>query len=499
MLRDVAGMIVGRLQRAASSAMNRVSAFRPAIAALPALAAAALVLAGGARPNAQGGFATNAKQAAQHEAFRPAAVLGEPLTEARRSRTGPRYATDHIIVKFRREANGREFREAARRAGGTSIEERASADFHVMRIAEGVDPVAAAARVAQEPGVVYAEPDPIVRPLYRPNDPLYKYQWNLPKIQMEAAWDINQGGKSSIVVAVLDTGVAYKDSGAFAQAPDLAGTRFVDGYDFIWNDAEPVDSDGHGTHVTGTIAQTSNNNLGPAGIAFNVSIMPVKVLTSDWDERNHAPNESTMSVLAQGIQWAADHGANVINMSLGGDEPSSPVESAIRNAVRKGVFVAIAAGNSGDTDNAPEWPASYASSIEGVMAVAAVDYNLERAPYSTHRDYVEIGAPGGNVDADLNNDGYGDGILQQTFDPVFLDRDIFNRFAYIFYEGTSMATPHVAALAALLYGQGIKSPAAIEAAIKLTAANKPAGGRNNDIGSGIIDARAALRGLGLAK
>jgi serine protease len=469
------------------------------VVVLAAFAAVVVVLTA-AQPRAQGSMARNAKQAAAHGTFRPAAVFAEPLTGARRLSSGRRYATDHIVVKFdERETTGRDMRELARLAGGTGIEHRLAADFHVVRLPDGSDPVAAAARLANQPGVLYAEPDPIVRPLYRPNDPLYKYQWSFPKIQMEAAWDINRGGRSSTVVAVLDTGVAYKDSGAFAQAPDLAGTRFVDGYDFIWNDAEPLDSDGHGTHVTGTLAQTSNNNLGPAGIAFNASVMPVKVLASDWDERQHAPNDSTMSVLAQGIRWAADHGANVINMSLGGDEPSTPVESAIRYAVGKGVFIAIAAGNSGDTDNAAEWPASYASSIEGAMAVAALDYNLARAPYSTHQAYVEIAAPGGNVDADLNDDGYGDGILQQTFDLVYSDRDIFNRFAYIFYEGTSMATPHVAAVAALLYDQGIKSPAAIEAALKLTAANKPSGGRNNDIGSGVIDARAALRGLGLAK
>jgi serine protease len=274
----------------------------------------------------------------------------------------------------------------------------------------------------------------------------------------------------------------------------------VDGYDFIWNDPQPLDTDGHGTHVAGTIAQTTNNDLGPAGMAFNVSLMPVKVLTSDWDERQHSPNESTMSVLAQGIRWAADHGAKVINMSLGADEPSSPVESAIRYAVGKGAFVAAAAGNGGDEDNVAEWPGAYATAIDGFVAVAAVNYDLARAPYSTHRDYVEIAAPGGNVDEDLNNDGYGDGILQQTFDPAFSDKDIFNRFAYMFYEGTSMATAHVSALAALLADQGVTSPAAIEAALERTAAKQPAGGgRNDDIGHGVIDARAALRGLGLAR
>jgi serine protease len=465
--------------------------------AAAALAVLALVIA--AQPRAQGGVSANAKQAAARAAFRAAAVLGEPLAAARRTAAGPRYASDHIVVKFEREATVREIRELARQAGGTRVERPASADFHIVRLAADLNPLEAAARLTGEPGVVYAEPDPIVRPLYRPDDPLYRYQWNLPKIQAEAAWDINRGGSSKTVVAVLDTGVAYKSSGIFAQAPDLAGTRFVDGYDFIWNDTEPLDSDGHGTHVTGTIAQTTNNGVGLAGLAFNVGVMPVKVLTSDWDERNHAPNESTMSLLAQGIRWAADHGAHVINMSLGGDDPSSAVESALRYAVGKGAFVAIAAGNSGDTTNAAEWPASYATAIEGVMAVAAVDYNLARAPYSTHRDYVEIAAPGGNLEVDLNNDTYADGILQQTFDPAYSERDIFNRFAYMFFEGTSMATPHVAALAALLHDQGITSPAAIEAAIKQTAANKPSGGRNDDIGYGVIDARAALRGLGLAK
>ena len=431
---------------------------------------------------------------------REAVVFGQLLEGGRAVRRArPRFARGHIVVKFEPNVSARSVGQLAADAGAREVVRPAHADFHYLRLDEGQDPVGAAGRLSGRAGVVYAEPDPIVHPRYRPNDQYYRYQWNFSKIGMEAAWELNNGGSSRTTVAVLDTGVAYLGQGEFSQAPDFAGTRFVAGYDFIWERDTPFDTDGHGTHVTGTIAQTTNNSTGAAGMAFNVNIMPVKVLASDWDLDRGSPNDSTMSVLAQGIRLAADRGAKVINLSLGAEDPSSPVESAIRYAVGKGAFIATAAGNSGDDENLPEWPASYARSIEGLMAVAAVGFNLQRAPYSAHQDYVEIAAPGGNLDEDLNNDTYGDGILQQTFDPTYSERGIFNRFAYMFYEGTSMSTAHVSAMAALLHDQGITSPAAIEAAIKLTASQKPAGGRNNDIGSGIIDARAALRGLGLAR
>ncbi len=460
---------------------------------------AVFLLQSAAGPAAQG-VAGSPKQSLLRQPSRQADVFGELLTVGRVRHAGPRFAAGHIVVKFDGEMASTTMRAIARAAGASGVEQPRNADFHYVYLAEGEDPVAAAKRLAGQRGVLYAEPDPIVRPRFRPNDRLYTYQWNFPKIGMEAAWDINRGGSSKTVVAVVDTGVAYVTSGSFAQATDLVGTNFVAGHDFIWDDDVPLDTDGHGTHVTGTIAQTTQNDAGTAGMAFNVSIMPVKVLSSDWDEQHGAPNESTMSVLAQGIRFAVDHGAKVINLSLGSEDPAASVESALRYAVTNGAFVAIAAGNGGNEENLPEWPASYASSIEGVMAVGAVDYDFARAPYSTHRDYVEIAAPGGNVDADVNNDGYGDGILQQTLDPVYTEAEIFNRFAYIFFEGTSMSTAHVSGLAALLYDQGVTSPRAIEAAIKTTAARKPAnGGRNDDIGYGIIDVRAALRGLGLAK
>jgi len=389
----------------------------------------------------------------------------------------------------------------ASEVGATRVERPSYADFHYISIPVGADPVEAARRLAARPDVIYAEPDGAAYPLYRPNDEFYRHQWHLQKLGMEKAWDINRGGSGSIVVAVLDTGIAYTDIGLFSQAPDLGGTRFVPGYDFVWDDDSPVDTDGHGTHVSGTIAQTTGNGEGTAGMAFNASLMPVKVLWSDWDEIYDAPFPFGLSTVARGIRFAVDGGAKVINMSLGGSYPSTATLDALEYAVRNGVFVAIAAGNNGDEDNAPEWPASYAEDIEGVMAVAALDYNYERAFYSHFGDYVEIAAPGGDTRSwvDQNNDGFVDGVLQQTLDPFYVERGIFNRFRYSFFQGTSMACPHVAGFAALLMDQGVTSPAAVEAAIKRFATDLGPTGRDDDFGYGALNPRETLRGLGLAR
>ncbi|RPJ64600.1 MAG: peptidase S8, partial [Acidobacteria bacterium] len=441
------------------------------LSALLALSLSVVAVTGGGQsvPSSAGG-----KQAWLRQDGRTAVTLEEPLARHQQARPRPAYAPGHIVVKFEPELRLRDVRSIAGEAGATRVTRARYADFHYVEIPKGDDPVAAAARLRREPGVLYAEPDPIVRASWTPNDSFYQLQWNFQKINMERAWDINRGGSANITVAILDTGVAYRTQGAFAQAPDLANTRFVAGYDFIWADDLPFDTDGHGTHIAGTIAQNTDNQTGAAGMAFNVGIMPVKVLDTEWDEQNGAPFTATLSVVAQGIRWAADHGAKVINMSLGAESGSSTIENALRYAVGQGAFISIAAGNTGDEDNSPEWPATYAKTIDGVMAVAAVDYNLQRAPYSTHRDYVEIAAPGGDNGADANSDTRPDGILQQSFDPDFQEQGIFNRFAYMYYQGTSMSTAHVSALAALLMDQGVTSPAAVEAAIKRFAAQKPA-------------------------
>ena len=419
--------------------------------------------------------------------------------QALRRAPGADIVPGQLVVKF---ADGLAERQTAAmisRAGGRTARRARHADFVLMQLEDGVSPHDAARRLAAEPGVVYAEPAARRYALFTPNDPLYELQWNLQKLEFERAWDINRGGVSSVIVAVLDSGVAYRTQGGVAQAPDLAGTTFVDGYDFIWDDDLPFDLDGHGTHVTGTIAQTTNNSAGTAGIAFNVSIMPVKTIGGDWDVVLGAPNVGTSATVAEAVRFAADRGAKVINLSIGGASSSTAEREAVQYAVDKGVVVVAAAGNDGDDGSPPSYPAAYARDIDGAIAVAAVDFALQRAPYSNVNDYVEIAAPGGNIDVDLNEDGYGDGVLQQTLDPDFVNDFRFDEFAYIFFQGTSMATPHVAGLAALLIDQGITDPKAVEAALKRFATEAGAAGRDDEYGYGIINPRETLRGLGLSR
>jgi len=417
------------------------------------------------------------------------------------SSTPPRAAMvpGKLVVKFVEGLPDREVARAVSAAGGMDGRNLPYADFAVVTLADGVDPIDAAARAAAEPGVVYAEPLARRYPTYVPNDPLYEFQWNLQRLGLERTWDINPGGSNAVVVAVIDGGVAYANQGAFAQAPDLAGTHFVPGYDFIWNDDAPFDTDGHGTHVTGTIAQTTNNSKGTAGFAFNVSVMPLKALASEWDEILGAPNLGTSATVAQAIRFAVDNGAKVLNLSLGGSLASTAERDALSYAVDKGAIVLIAAGNDAEDGSPPSYPAVYAKDLEGVVAVGAVNYQLQRAKYSNVNDYVELVAPGGDVDADLNNDGYGDGVLQQTLDFDAIVQFRFNEFGYFFLNGTSMSTPHVSAMAALLIDQGVTNPKAVEAALEKFATDSGPSGRDNEYGYGLINPRATLRGLGLAR
>jgi serine protease len=287
----------------------------------------------------------------------------------------------------------------------------------------------------------------------------------------------------------------------------LAGpNRFVAPRDFIWNDTDPLDLDGHGTHVAGTIGQLTNNGVGVAGIAFNVRIMPVKVIDSMWDDIMGSPFEGTDDVVARGVRYAVDNGAKVLNMSIGRAGPPSPLlQEAIVYATSHGAFVSIAAGNDFEVGNPTEWPAAYAPSIQGAVAVGAIGRDRQRAYYSSTGPYVEVVAPGGNQ----RIGGTTAGILQQTYDFAFVDTFIngparygpprFDIFSYQFLQGTSMATPHVSGFAALLMQQGITAPDAIEAAMEQFATDLGPAGVDQQYGHGLINPRASLRGLGLAK
>ncbi len=360
----------------------------------------------------------------------------------------------------------------------------------------------------------------------RPNDEGFQLQWNFDAINVPYAWQINPGSRNDVVVAVIDTGLNIVSDTVvfsspltgqlalrFAAVPDLVSdNRIASPHDFLYGDNLPFDLDGHGTHVANTIAEQTNNNIGATGIAYNVKVMPLKVLLSPWDFIFAvAPaSGSNIALVADAVKYAADNGAKIINMSLGGLGPAPTVRDAIQYAVGKGAFVAMAAGNEGDDGNPTTYPAAYASDIVGAMAVGAVNRSLHRTSYSTFKSYVEICAPGGETVSSVD---YQNGITQITYsaadDLSFISpnqalallrsgfRPRFDRFELRPFEGTSMATPHIAGVAALLYSQGIKNPATIERVIKQFAMSIDA--RPDECGAGLVDARRALRGLGLAR
>lgn len=441
-----------------------------------------------------------------------------------------------VIVKFKAGADrSAAVRSTLSQISGSGAERPSWANFDVLTIPGDADAEEVANGLRARADVEYAQPRYLNHKMYRPNDPLYSNQWNFTAIDMERAWDIQQGATSEVVVAVLDTGVAFKTATfrynarnafqvvqggpiypalgivdvPFAIAPELGdSSRFVAPRDFIWDDADPVDLDGHGTHVSGTVGQLTNNGVGVAGMAFNVRIMPVKVIAETWDLVFGAPYRGTDDVVARGVRYAADNGAKIINMSIGRDSggPAPVIEDAIRYAVGRGVFVAIASGNTREEGNRPNQVGLVAPGLAGAVTVGAVGRSLDLAFYSTTSSSVELAAPGGDTRQAGGGSG---GILQQTLDFDLLET--FNRppaqfgppradsFGFYYFQGTSMATPHVAGFAALLVQQGITSPAAIEEAMKRYATDKGAPGPDEQFGVGLINPRATLRGLGLAR
>ncbi len=326
------------------------------------------------------------------------------------------------------------------------------------------------AMYAIDPSAMVRLPDLEAEHKGYPNDPKYKYQWHMDQINMPEAWKLADG--DGVIVAVLDTGVAYEDFKDFHMVEDLAGVSIVKPYDFVGNNTHANDDHGHGTHVAGTIAQATHNGIGVAGVGRKITIMPLKVLSGS--------GSGSVGGIADAIRYAADEGAHVINMSLGGPFPSRALKKAVAYAHAKGVTVICAAGNDGKKKLG--YPAGY----PGAVAVAATQYDRSTTFYSNYGKNLDIAAPGGNTRVDQNGDGQPDGVLQNTI--VVGDHTQSGYFAFM---GTSMAAPHAAGVAALIVGEGISDPDAVEQILKDTA-TQPDGFTVERYGAGLIDAEAAI-------
>jgi subtilisin family serine protease len=263
----------------------------------------------------------------------------------------------------------------------------------------------------KNPNVEYVEPNYIYTTSFTPNDPGLSQQWAWSRIQAYSAWDVTLGS-SSVVIAIVDTGIQRNH-------PDL-DAKIVAGYDYVQGDTNPDDGNGHGTHVAGTAAAETNNSTGGAGTCPNCKLMPVRVLDNN--------GSGTLTNVANGITFAANNGARVINLSLGGPG-STTLQNAVNNAWNAGVFLACAAGNSNTSSTSNAYPAAYSN----CFAVASTTSSDARSSFSNYGSWVEVAAPGSSIYSTWINSSYNT------------------------ISGTSMATPHVAGLAGLLASQGLNN------------------------------------------
>lgn len=419
------------------------------------------------------------------------------------------YAPDHIVLKYAPAVPPRA-RAAIARAAGVRAPQAIASHTRLLRLAPGTTVAGALARLRSRPDVRWAVPDyqasiSAAPAPFVPNDPgrpgnppggWEQIQWNFAGpwgVNAPQAWgnliaDGRPGGLG-VTVAVLDTGVAYTNRGRFRRSPDFTPHQFVRGYDFVSGSPYPVDHNGHGTHVAGTIAEATGNGFGLTGLAYGARIVPVRVLDSQ--------GEGDASVIARGVRFAVQRGAEVINLSLEftSDVTASDIPElldALRYAHRHGVTVVGAAGNEGHAAIA------YPARARNVIAVGATTEHGCLANFSNDGPGLTLVAPGGGPDASVADD-------PQCHPQAPPGRDIFQitfagasprRFGLPSgYDGTSMAAPHVSAIAALVIASRVlgphPTPAALEARLKAT--TRRVGGPSDQAryGAGLIDAAAA--------
>jgi len=343
----------------------------------------------------------------------------------------PLYARGRIVVQFKPGASAADRAALHRAPRRQRLQEIPGLGAEVVRVQAGAEEAKAAA-YARSPFVAYAEPDYIAYALDTPNDPSFANQWGLDNtgqaykpgqsgtidadIDAPEAWAVTTGSPA-VVIAILDTGIDQDH-------PELAG-KIVGNKDYSGYGVE--DRYGHGTHVAGIAAAMTNNGVGVAGVGRNSSLLNVKVLNDQ--------GSGYYTWIANGVTWAADHGAKVINLSLGGTRQSPTMENAINYAWDKGIVIVAAAGNDGSST--PFYPAN----CQNAIAVAATDANDQKASFSNYGSWVEVAAPGVDIFSTFPNHPF---ALQDSHGKV-------NN--YDFASGTSMATPHVAGLAALIWAK----------------------------------------------
>ena len=359
------------------------------------------------------------------------------------------------------------------------------------------------AQLSARDDVLYATPNYLLEATAEPNDPLYAQQWHLRAINLPTAWD-QTTGSADVTVAIIDSGVVTTH-------PDLAG-KLLPGYDFVnstdsgdgdGRDGDPTDPKGisHGTHVAGTVGAATDNGLGVAGVSWGARLLPVRVLGTD----DSGDASGTLADAIDGILWSVGESvpgvpsnpnpADVLNLSLGGPflcSDAQPLQDAFDQANAAGAVVVVAAGN--DNDDASNYtPASCGN----VIAVGATTIENKRARYSNYGARVDVMAPGGDTSRDLDNDGEPDGVLSTVRPGATSPGLISPEDGYAYFNGTSMASPHVAGVAALLKGvRPSLSTADVRDILAATATPITDSSCNSGCGAGLINAAAALATLG---